>query len=232
MDNAYNRYEADDVVGLAINPMTSEIYAMASRPTFDLENYKDYSQEIFNRNLPIWKSYEPGSTFKICTFAAGLEEKVFRIDEKFYDPGYMIVDGTRIRDWKKGGHGDETFLQVLENSCNPGFMTIGLRLGKEKLFEYIDKFGFGTKTGIDLNGESSGILFNLDKVGPLELATTSFGQGVSVTAIQQVQSVSAVVNDGNMYTPYVVSSISEDETGIIIKAITVPAISKITVLLA
>lgn len=101
MDNAYNRYEADDVVGLAINPMTSEIYAMASRPTFDLENYKDYSQEIFNRNLPIWKSYEPGSTFKICTFAAGLEEKVFRIDEKFYDPGYMIVDGTRIRDWKR-----------------------------------------------------------------------------------------------------------------------------------
>ena len=145
MDNAYNRYEADDVVGLAINPMTSEIYAMASRPTFDLENYKDYSQEIFNRNLPIWKSYEPGSTFKICTFAAGLEEKVFRIDEKFYDPGYMIVDGTRIRDWKKGGHGDETFLQVLENSCNPGFMTIGLRLVKKNYLNILESLAMAVK---------------------------------------------------------------------------------------
>lgn len=215
MDNAYNRYEADDVVGLAINPMTSEIYAMASRPTFDLENYKDYSQEIFNRNLPIWKSYEPGSTFKICTFAAGLEEKVFRIDEKFYDPGYMIVDGTRIRDWKKGGHGDETFLQVLENSCNPGFMTIGLRLGKEKLFEYIRKFGYGSKTGIDLLGESKGILFDTNKIGNVELATASFGQGNSTTPLQILNAASAAVNGGNLHKPYILHAIGKQNNFII-----------------
>jgi stage V sporulation protein D (sporulation-specific penicillin-binding protein) len=99
--------------------------------------------------------------------------------DTFYDPGYKIVAGTRIRCWKAGGHGAQTFLEVVENSCNPGFMELGERLGKEKLFHYIDIFGFGDKTGIDLNGEGKGIIFDLNKVGPLELATTSFGQEVN-----------------------------------------------------
>lgn len=207
MDNAVKKYTPNDMVGLVMNPKTSEVLAMASRPTFDLENYQDYSQEIYNRNLPIWKSYEPGSTFKICTFAAGLEEGVFTLNEKFYDPGYMVVDGTRIRDWKKGGHGDETFLQVLENSCNPGFMTIGLRLGKEKLFEYIKKFGYGSKTGIDLLGESAGILFDTNKIGNVELATASFGQGNSTTPLQVVNAGSAAVNGGILHQPYILYGI-------------------------
>lgn len=218
LNNATKKYNAEGAIGIVMNPKTGEILAMSSRPTFDPSNYQNYSVETINRNLAIWSSFEPGSTFKILTLSAALNEGLVNIfEEHYYDSGGINVNGTTLHCWKTKGHGDETFLQVVENSCNPGFVVMGQRLGKEKLFEYIDKFGFGTKTGIDLNGESSGILFNLDKVGPLELATTSFGQGVSVTAIQQVQSVSAVVNDGNMYTPYVVSSISEDETGIIIK---------------
>lgn len=217
MNNSVIKYTPDDMIGLVMNPKNSEILAMASRPTFNLYNYQDYSEEIFNRNLPIWKSYEPGSTFKIATFSAGLEEGVFSLDEKFFDPGYMIVDGTRIRDWKKGGHGDETFLQVLENSCNPGFMTIGLRLGKEKLFEYIRKFGYGSKTGVDLLGESKGIIFNEKNIGNVELATSAFGQGNSTTPIQIVNAGCAAVNGGVLYQPYILDKICEGNNIIIKK---------------
>ena len=125
-------------------------------------------------------------TFKIITLAASLNENIVDLDkETFNDGGSIQVENARIKCWKAGGHGHQTYLQVVENSCNPGFVTLGQRLGKEKLFSYIRNFGFGSKTGIDLNGEASGILFNLDKVGPVELATTAFGQGVSVTPIQQ-----------------------------------------------
>ncbi len=210
LDNANLKYNPNDIIGLVMNPKTSEILAMSSRPNFNLYNYYDYNQDIFNRNLPIWKSYEPGSTFKIATYAAGLEEDVFKIDEQFYDPGYMIVDGTRIRDWKKGGHGNETFLQVLENSCNPGFMTIGLRLGKEKLFEYIKKFGYGSKTGVDLLGESKGILFNTSKIGNVELATASFGQGNSTTPIQIVNAGCAAINGGILHKPFILKGVSSN----------------------
>ena len=118
------------------------------------------------------------------TTAASIEEGIIDLEkDTFYDSGSVVVSGARIGCWKAGGHGHQTFLQVLENSCNPGFVKMGLTLGKEKLFSYLDLFGFGSKTGIDLNGESDGIIFSLDKVGDLELATTAFGQGVSVTPI-------------------------------------------------
>lgn len=203
IDNCQYEYNPEEVIGLIMNPKTSEIYAMSSRPNYDIKNYQLFSQEIYNRNLPIWKSYEPGSTFKYVTFSAGLEEGVFNVDEKFYDLGYSIIDNTRIRDWKKGGHGEETFFQVIENSCNPGFMEIGKRLGKEKLFEYVKKYGFGSKTGIDLLGESTGIIFDEDKIGNVEVATTSFGQGISSTPIQIVNGVSACINGGVLNTPYI-----------------------------
>lgn len=132
--------------------------------------------------------------------------------DRFYDSGGVTIGGARIGCWKAGGHGDQTFLQVLENSCNPGFVKLGQMLGKEKLFSYLKKFGFGEKTGIDLNGEGKGIMFSLDKVGELELVTTAFGQGVSVTPIQQVAAVSSVVNGGNLYKPYVVKNILEPAT--------------------
>lgn len=212
LDNAFVKYNYDEAIMIAVNPKTSEVLGMASRPTFSPENYLDYTEEIYNRNLPIWKNYEPGSVQKIITYAAGLEENVFKMDDIYNDPGYLIIDGVRIKDWKVGGHGRETFLQVIENSCNPGFMTIGMRLGKDKLFKYIRNFGLGSKTGIDLLGESSGILFNEDNIGNVELATASFGQGNAVTAIQLVNAASAAVNGGILHKPYVLSKIvREDE---------------------
>lgn len=207
LDNAYVKYNYDEAIMIAVNPKTSEVLGMASRPTFSPENYLDYPEEVYNRNLPIWKNYEPGSVQKIITYAAGLEENVFKMDEIYHDPGYLVIDGVRIKDWKAGGHGTETYLQVIENSCNPGFMTIGMRLGKDKLFKYIKDFGLGSKTGIDLLGESSGILFNVDKIGNVELATASFGQGNAVTAIQLVNAASAAVNGGNLNKPYILSKI-------------------------
>lgn len=207
LENTQAKYSPDQMLGLMMNPKTGEIYAMASYPSFNPEEYQKYDQEIYNRNLPIWMSYEPGSTFKIVTYAAGLEEGVFRMDEYFFDPGYAIVEGVRIKDWKAGGHGQQTFLEVIQNSCNPGFIEIGQRLGKEKLFKYIYDFGFGKKTGIDLLGESSGIVFDLDKVGPVELATASFGQGNAVTPIQLVTATSAAINGGKLYRPYVLKEI-------------------------
>src|SRR5690606_11385273 len=119
------------------------------------------------------------------------------------DPGFVKVGGATLKCWKRGGHGHQTFLEVVQNSCNPGFVELGNRLGKDTLFKYVKDFGFGQKTGIDLQGEGTGILFKPENVGPVELATTAFGQGVAVTPIQQVAAVAAAVNGGTLYTPYV-----------------------------
>lgn len=218
LDNAMTRYKADGAWAIAMDPNSGEILGMASRPGFDPNEYKKYSIEEINRNLAIWASYEPGSTFKIITLASSLEEKTIDLEkDTFYDGGSVNVDGARIKCWKHGGHGAQTFLEVVQNSCNPGFVELGRRLGTEKLFKYINTFGFGEKTGIDLNGEGSGILFPISKVGPVELATTAFGQGVSVTAIQQITAVSAAINGGTLYKPYIVKRITSPETGDIIQ---------------
>lgn len=218
LTNAEKKYNVEGAIGIVMDPKTGEILAMSNRPTFDPTNYQNYSIETINRNLAIWSSYEPGSTFKILTVAAAVNEgKINLFEDTYFDTGSIRVDGGVLHCWKHKGHGQQTFLEVIENSCNPGFVVMGNKLGKETLFDYIYRFGFGKKTGIDLNGEGKGILFDLEKVGPLELATTSFGQGVSVTALQQVEAVSAIINNGNMYTPFVVKSISDYETGTIIK---------------
>lgn len=218
LDNIVDMFSPDMALAIVMNPKTGEILGMGSRPDYDPNNYKDYSQDVLSRNLPIWSSYEPGSTFKIITMSTAIEENVVDLEnDHFYDSGSVNVDGAVLKCWKAGGHGDQTFLQVLQNSCNPGFVKLGQMLGKDKLFSYIDKFGFGEKTGIDLNGEGQGIIFNLNKVGNVELSTTAFGQGVSVTPIQQVSAVSAVVNGGYLYQPYIVKSISENQTNTIIK---------------
>ena len=219
LDNIVSMFSPDMALALVMDPNNGEILAMSSRPTYDSNNFKEADIKTINRNLPIWASYEPGSTFKIITTSAAVEEKVVDLfKDTFVDTGSVRINGTRIGCWKPSGHGLQTFLQVLENSCNPGFVKLGMLLGKERLFSYIDLFGFGKKTGIDLNGESEGILFPLDKVKDLELATTAFGQGVSVTPIQQVTAVSAVVNGGTLYKPYIVKSIQEPETNSIIKS--------------
>ena len=209
--NAYSKYKAEGAIGIVMAAGSGEILAMSSFPSFEPNNYQQYDESIINRNLAIWSNFEPGSTFKIVTLAAAINEgKVNIFEDTFYDTGGVNVSGSTLHCWKRKGHGFQTYVQVVENSCNPGFVSLGLKLGKEKLFEYITKFGFGRKTGIDLNGEATGILFNLNKIGDLELATTAFGQGISVTAIQQVSAVSAIVNGGNLYTPFVVSSIGEE----------------------
>lgn len=220
LDNTVAKYNPEHALAIAMDPNTGEVLAMASRPNYNPNSYQTYTQEVLSRNLPIWMTYEPGSTMKITTLAASLNENIVNLfEDRFYDAGHVNVDGATIHCWKAGGHGDQSYLDVVANSCNPGFVNLGLKLGKEKLFEYINNFGFGKKTGIDLNGEAKGIMFDLDRVGNVELATTAFGQGVSVTPIQQVTSVSASVNGGTLYKPYIVSKVTSSNNKETLKSV-------------
>lgn len=204
LDLAELKYNPDGALAIAVDPKTGGVLGMSTRPNFHPDNYKEVDPHIFDRNLPIWSTFEPGSTFKIITLAAALEEKVIDLEkDTFHDKGHITVGGARLKCWKAGGHGSQSMLEVVQNSCNPGFVHIGSKLGDKKLFSYIRKFGFGSKTGIDLQGEGTGILFTPEQVGPVELATTTFGQGVSVTPIQQVMAVAATVNGGYLYEPYI-----------------------------
>ena len=217
MNNIVDMFQPEMALAIVVNPTSGEILGMTSVPDYDPNQYKKYDMATLGRNLPIWSSYEPGSTFKVVTMASAVNEKVVDIfNDHFYDSGRVNVDGSVLKCWKSTGHGSQTFLEVLQNSCNPGFVKLGQLLGKERLFSYIDKFGFGEKTGIDLNGEGKGILFPLERVGNVELATSAFGQGISVTPLQQVMAVSAVVNGGYLYTPYIVKDIS-DNTNTVVK---------------
>lgn len=220
LEQAMVQHQANSVFAIAMNPKTGEILGMGSRPTYQPDKFREVEPEVYNRNLPVWMTYEPGSTFKIITLSAALEEgKVNLKNERFFDPGAVEIGGARLRCWKRGGHGSQTFLEVVENSCNPGFVTLGNRLGKDKLFQYIRDFGFGAKTGIDLQGEAAGILFKPSQVGPVELATTAFGQGVSVTPIQQITAVSAAINGGYLYKPHVAKAWISPDTGEVVEEI-------------
>lgn len=213
LSQAMIRYRADQALAVAMNPNSGEIYALASYPTYNPMKFSQVDTTIYNRNLPAFMAYEPGSTFKIITLSAALEEGVVDLHEDhFHDAGYSLVEGARLRCWKREGHKDQTFLQVVENSCNPGFIELGQRVGREKLMRYIKDFGFGEKTGSGIAGEASGILFSEEAFGPVEHATTSFGQGISVTPLQQVQAVAAAINGGQLYTPYVVKKIYNEQT--------------------
>ncbi len=207
---------------IVMNPQNGEIYAMASKPDFDLnEPFTINSPELLNtwstlsseeqnkqlnqmwRNFNINDTYEPGSTFKIVTSAAGLEEKVVTLNDTFNCSGARVVAGTTIKCWRfPRNHGTETFIQGVQNSCNPVFMEIAERLGPEKFYKYMKSFGFREKTGVDLPGEAVGIMHDLKKVGPVELATMSFGQSFQITPLQLLRAASAVVNGGNLITPH------------------------------
>ncbi|MGE7982734.1 penicillin-binding transpeptidase domain-containing protein [Solibacillus sp. NPDC093137] len=217
LSQAMLEYDADQALAIAMNPNSGEILALASFPTYDPTKFSEVEPSIYNRNLPVFMSYEPGSTFKIITLSAAIEEGVVNMEEEhFHDHGYTMVEGARLRCWKREGHKDQTFYEVVQNSCNPGFVELGQRVGSTKLLEYIHKFGFGKKTGSNISGESTGILFSKEAFGPVEHATTSFGQGVSVTPIQQMQAVSAAINGGTLYTPYTVSKILDSKTNEVI----------------
>lgn len=215
--NAYKTYNPDSILAIAMNPKTGAVLGLSSKPDFNPNDYRNADSEIYNRNLPIWKTYEPGSTFKIITFSAALNENLFDMDnDTYYDKGYEIVKGARIKSWKKGGHGLQTFREVLQNSSNPGFVEIGRRLGKDRLYNYIKEFGLTEKTGVDMTGESTGLMFSYDKFNEVEQATVAFGQGLSITPIQLVRAVSACVNGGYLYEPYIVDEIADSKTNEII----------------
>lgn len=217
LNNAYKTYNPDSILAIAMNPKTGAVLGLSSKPDFNPNDYRNADSEIYNRNLPIWKTYEPGSTFKIITFSAALNENLFDMDnDTYYDKGYEIVKGARIKSWKKGGHGLQTFREVLQNSSNPGFVEIGRRLGKDRLYNYIKEFGLTEKTGVDMTGESTGLMFSYDKFNEVEQATVAFGQGLSITPIQLVRAVSACVNGGYLYEPYIVDEIADSKTNEII----------------
>jgi stage V sporulation protein D (sporulation-specific penicillin-binding protein) len=192
---------------LVMEPNTGELLAIASVPTFDLNHYQEADMSV-RRNIAVQNGYEPGSTFKIITLAAALEEKKIQPLEGFFDPGFYSVLGKSVRCWKRGGHGPQNFTQVAENSCNPGFIEMGQRLGMDSFYEYLKKFGFGQKTGIEMSGEAVGILANKKKATALDLATMSIGQTNNVTAIQLLAAVSAVANGGTLVKPQLVKEIA------------------------
>lgn len=206
--------QADSVSILIMNPKNGELYAMTNMPEFDLNEpftlLPEYTgitetQDALNqmwRNGCINDTYEPGSTFKIITASAGLEEGVVTLNDTFSCPGYRIVEDRRIRCHKVGGHGAETFLQATRNSCNPVFIDVGLRLGVDRYFTYFHQFGLSKKTGIDLPGEAATIMHKKENVGQVELATISFGQSFQITPVQLIATVSSLINGGTRVTPH------------------------------
>ncbi|MHB1652117.1 MAG: penicillin-binding transpeptidase domain-containing protein [Desulfitobacteriaceae bacterium] len=191
---------------LVMDPKTGEMLALATAPSFDPNHYQDYDPST-RRNIAIQNGYEPGSTFKIITLAAALEENKIKPQEHFFDRGYYTVLGKNVRCWKAGGHGDQTFIEVAENSCNPGFVEMGQRLGMDAFYKYLHDFGFGQKTGIEMSGEALGILANKKRATALDLATMSIGQTNNVTAIQLLTAVAAVANGGTLLKPQLVNEI-------------------------
>ncbi|HEX3015482.1 MAG TPA: penicillin-binding transpeptidase domain-containing protein, partial [Desulfobacteria bacterium] len=199
---------------LAMNPKTGEMLALASRPVFDPNNYKAYDMST-RRNIAVQNGYEPGSTFKIITLSAALAEHKIKPTETYTDPGAYSVLGKRVRCWKAGGHGTQTFVQVAENSCNPGFVEMGQRLGIDKFYQYLKAYGFGQKTGIEMSGEAKGILANKKRATALDLATMSIGQTNNVTPIQLITAVSAVANGGTLVEPQLVKEIDSQSGKVI-----------------
>lgn len=193
-------------MALAVNPQNGEILASASYPTFNPNKYNDYPATN-RRNSLFSDMYEPGSTFKIFTAAAALEDGQVTPESTFFDPGFIIVDDRRLNCWKPGGHGSQTFIEALENSCNPVFASLALRLTKERFYKYISAFGFGDVTGIDFPGESGGMMKPLSAVKNVELATIGYGQGITVTPLQMVMGVAAVANGGYLLKPHLIKEI-------------------------
>lgn len=207
--------KAKRVSVILMNPQNGEIYALVSLPEYDLNEpfvlTKAYEAEGKNQNDKLndmWRnpvisdSYEPGSTFKIITATAALEERKVTLQDSFFCPGFKIVEDRKIRCHKTQGHGSETFKQGVMNSCNPVFMEIGARVGAKDMLRYYHKLGLYERTGVDLPGEANSIMHKLDKIGAVELATMSFGQSIQITPLQLMRAVSAGINGGRLVTPH------------------------------
>ena len=223
--------QAEAVSILLMNPQNGEIYAMVNVPEFNLnepyelntgadeasltdEELQDELNQMW-RNRCINDTYEPGSVFKIITSSACLEERVVSLDDTFFCPGYRIVEDRKIRCHKVGGHGQETFVQGIQNSCNPVFMDIGLRLGAGRFYDYFEEFGLMKLTNIDLPGEAGTIMHRKEDIGTVELATMTFGQSFQVTPIQMAVTVSSIVNGGNRVTPHVGTAVLDRDGNVV-----------------
>lgn len=201
---AYNENLADSVSIIVMNPMNGEIYAMSDYPEYNLNDpFSCENHDEAWRNGCVSDTYEPGSTFKIITAAIALEENVVSLDDSFFCPGYITVEDRRIHCHKRSGHGSETFVQGIQNSCNPVFIDLGLRIGCDRYYENFKSFGLLEKTGIDLPGEAGTIMHQPDKIGQVELATISFGQSFQITPIELMTTVSSLINGGNRVTPHI-----------------------------
>ena len=216
--------EADRVSIISMNPKNGEIYCMVDVPEFDLNHpfelksgFTDLNQMW--RNGCINDTYEPGSTFKIITTAAALEENEVSLEQRFYCPGYIMVGDRRIRCHKYGGHGSINFVEGIQGSCNPTFISLGLTLGVDRYYDYFAKFGLLNKTGIDLPGEAGTIMHKKENIGPVELATGAFGQSFQITPIQMATTVASMVNGGKRITPHIGVRV-QDDNGKMIKKYT------------
>lgn len=216
LDKIVSTYNPKMAVIIVMDPKTGDVLAMGNRPTFSPSKWRDVPQSVWDRNPAIWYNYEPGSTFKIITASSALEENVVKPSDRFYDPGYYQIADRKIRCWKAGGHGSQSFEEVVQNSCNPGFIQVGLDLGKEKFYKYIRAYGFGEPTGIGLPGEAKGIMIREKDATNLNIGTMSIGQSIAVTPIQLITAISAVANDGKLMKPHLVKQV-EDQKGKVIK---------------
>lgn len=212
LEKAFEEQEAKAVTGMVMEAKTGKVLAISSKPSFDLNEVpRDDLETLFNysRMSAVTDTFEPGSTFKILTVAAALEEGVVSLDDTFYCPGYRIVDGQKIKCWKTIGHGTQTLAEAFSNSCNCCFIDLALRLGVDKFYEYLEKFGIGTKTGITVQGESSGIVMSKENVKTVDLARMGFGHAIAVTPIQLLSIVTAITNGGVYNTPTIVEEIND-----------------------
>ena len=216
LDKAFKEFKAARATAIVMDPKTGEILAMSSRPTFDPNNYEK-SPALNRRNFAINDAYEPGSTMKITTAAMALEEGVVNKNSQFFCPGYVKVGKQTIGEASNKAHGSQTFAQIVENSCNVGFVKVGLALGLDKYYQYLTAFGFGRPTGIDLPGEARGILVPKSRATQLDLGTMAMGQANAVTPIQLITAVSAVANGGKLMKPYLLKEVVDDQGKVIKK---------------
>ena len=214
LDAAMKRIAPISVAVIVVDPRTGQVLALASRPDFDPGNFAAYP-DSFYRNPIVSSAFEPGSTFKMVTLSAALEENLLDLTDTYHCSGHIEINNRTIHCWSRKGHGTQTIPQVFWNSCNPGFVSMGMDLGKERMMEYISAFGFGARTGIDFPGEHKGILFSADTMSDTDLAVSSFGQGNAVTPLQQVMAVAAIANGGYLMRPQLVMEIQSQDGAVV-----------------
>ena len=213
LDKAVEMYQPGKAVIIVMDPSNMEILAMGSRPGYEPASYSSFPQQVWDFNPALRYNYEPGSTLKMFVAAMALEEGKVSEGDTFYDPGYIMVSKRKINCWDQVGHGAETFAEGVQNSCNPVFITTGLRAGKELMYKYLKGFGFGQQTGVDLPGEDVGLVIPEERVTDLDLATMSIGQSIAVTPIQLITAVSTLANGGTLIKPHLVRGLEDPVTG-------------------